>query len=218
LKIPYYSVVKDRIKTPLVLKERSGIRTFKRSRHQGRPFTPGSEKLSYCWWSGPGLNRQPPACKADALPIELPPPIPLHSELDSPQTPIKVVGPGRVELPTLPLSGARSSQLSYGPSRFAGGLRLAGLSGDDALAASLSKPPAQRQFDRHSRAGNLTHTPMQAMYPVTIRCFQRPLPLAGRGLSKPNSSAGGGKKYLQLVRRPPVSFLAGLTGGLTSNG
>jgi hypothetical protein len=25
------------------------------------------------WWSGPGLNRQPPACKADALPIELPP-------------------------------------------------------------------------------------------------------------------------------------------------
>jgi hypothetical protein len=141
LKIPYYSVVKDRIKTPLILKERSGIRTFKRSRHQGRPFTPGSEKLSYCWWSGPGLNRQPPACKADALPIELPPPIPLHSELDSPQTPIKVVGPGRVELPTLPLSGARSSQLSYGPSRFAGGLRLSGLSGDDALTASLSKPP-----------------------------------------------------------------------------
>ena len=25
------------------------------------------------WWSGPGLNRQPSACKADALPIELPP-------------------------------------------------------------------------------------------------------------------------------------------------
>ena len=27
----------------------------------------------------------------------------------------QVVGPGRVELPTLPLSGVRSSQLSYGP-------------------------------------------------------------------------------------------------------
>src|SRR5271170_6068100 len=25
------------------------------------------------WWSAPGLNRQPSACKADALPIELPP-------------------------------------------------------------------------------------------------------------------------------------------------
>jgi hypothetical protein len=163
------------------------------------------------------LNRQPPACKADALPIELPPRF--HCTLNwICRKRFEVVGPGRVELPTLPLSGARSSQLSYGPSRFAGGLRLACPSGDDALAASLSKPPAQRQLDRHSRAGNLTHTPMQAMYPVTIRCFQRPLPLAGRGLSKPNSSAGGGKKYLQLVRRPPVSSLAGLTGGLTSNG
>jgi hypothetical protein len=149
------------------------------------------------------LNRQPPACKADALPIELPPRF--HCTLNwICRKRFEVVGPGRVELPTLPLSGARSSQLSYGPSRFAGGLRLAGLSGDDALVASLSKPPAQRQLDRNSRAGNLTHTPVQAMYPVTIRCFQRPLPLAGRGLSKPNSSAGGGKKYLQLVRRPPV--------------
>ena len=27
------------------------------------------------------------------------------------------VGPGRVELPTLPLSGVRSSRLSYGPGR-----------------------------------------------------------------------------------------------------
>jgi hypothetical protein len=32
---------------------------------------------NYLWWSGPGLNRQPPACKADALPIELPPRHPL---------------------------------------------------------------------------------------------------------------------------------------------
>ena len=29
--------------------------------------------------------------------------------------PVGMMGPGRVELPTLPLSGVRSSQLSYGP-------------------------------------------------------------------------------------------------------
>jgi hypothetical protein len=62
------------------------------------------------WWSGPGLNRQPPACKADALPIELPP----HR---AGQTQAIMVGLGRVELPTSPLSGARSDQLSYRPSR-----------------------------------------------------------------------------------------------------
>ena len=104
------------------------------------------------------------------------------------------MGPGRVELPTLPLSGARSSQLSYGPSRFSGGLRLSGLSGDDALTASLSKPPTLRQPKRCDSTAHLAQTPTQAMYPATIRCFQRTLPLAGRGLSKPNSSAGGGKK------------------------
>jgi hypothetical protein len=65
------------------------------------------------WWSGPGLNRQPPACKADALPIELPPRyLPVHSRT---RHRLLLVGLGRVELPTSPLSGARSSQLSYRP-------------------------------------------------------------------------------------------------------
>jgi hypothetical protein len=38
-------------------------------------------------------------------------------QLDLPRKLFEVVGPGRVELPTLPLSGARSSQLSYRPSQ-----------------------------------------------------------------------------------------------------
>src|SRR5262249_46299304 len=44
---------------------------------------------------------------------------------DDPQAPRRTlppseVGPGRVELPTLPLSGVRSSRLSYGPGRASG--------------------------------------------------------------------------------------------------
>ena len=53
------------------------------------------------WWSQAGSNRRPPACKAGALPAELWPRI--------------VVGLGRFELPTSPLSGVRSNQLSYRP-------------------------------------------------------------------------------------------------------
>ena len=54
------------------------------------------------WWSQTGSNRRPPACKAGALPAEL---WPLR----------KLVGLGRFELPTSPLSGVRSNQLSYRP-------------------------------------------------------------------------------------------------------
>ena len=57
------------------------------------------------WWSRSGSNRRPEACKATALPTELRP----HSIL-------RMVGPGRLELPTLRLSGVRSNHLSYGPS------------------------------------------------------------------------------------------------------
>jgi hypothetical protein len=41
---------------------------------------------------------------------------PRKSAADLPARLDEVVGLGRVELPTLPLSGARSSQLSYRPS------------------------------------------------------------------------------------------------------
>ena len=57
------------------------------------------------WWSRTGSNRRPEACKATALPTEL-----------RPQKSKRMVGPGRLELPTSRLSGVRSNQLSYGPS------------------------------------------------------------------------------------------------------
>ena len=59
------------------------------------------------WWSQAGSNRRPPACKAGALPAELwPRKIFLLEDM---------VGLGRFELPTSPLSGVRSNQLSYRP-------------------------------------------------------------------------------------------------------
>ncbi len=88
------------------------------------------------WWSQTGSNRRPHACKARALPTELWPrcllriifclslaglaSLPalsrgmlgtifnLHGKL-------KMVGLGRLELPTSRLSSARSNQLSYKP-------------------------------------------------------------------------------------------------------
>jgi hypothetical protein len=90
--------------------------------------TRGGANITFCrnsqsrlrnWWSGPGLNRQPSACKADALPIELPPHkgcrVPSAALLRPTVGVCQLVGLGRVELPTSPLSGARSSQLSYRP-------------------------------------------------------------------------------------------------------
>jgi hypothetical protein len=89
-------------------------------------------------WRRPGSNRQPPACKAGALPIELRPRDPLRgksetriSRLETTERPAaavsdfglrvsfgdppKEVGPGRLGLPTSRLSGVRSNQLSYEP-------------------------------------------------------------------------------------------------------
>ncbi len=71
------------------------------SRHQGSPI----------WWSQTGSNRRPHACKARALPAELwPRNQKTNAALD------KMVGLGRLELPTSRLSSARSNQLSYKPS------------------------------------------------------------------------------------------------------
>ena len=70
---------------------------------------------SNVWWSQTGSNRRPPACKAGALPAELWP------QPTSPATrPAKslrrnMVGLGRLERPTSPLSGVRSNHLSYRP-------------------------------------------------------------------------------------------------------
>ena len=75
------------------------------------------------WWSQTGSNRRPHACKARALPAELWPRTRrrmltsvVETSLYREKThPIKVVGLGRLELPTSRLSSARSNQLSYKP-------------------------------------------------------------------------------------------------------
>ena len=63
------------------------------------------------WWSQTGSNRRPHACKARALPAELWP----RTRRRMRQRSMKVVGLGRLELPTSRLSSARSNQLGYKP-------------------------------------------------------------------------------------------------------
>ena len=77
------------------------------------------------WWSQTGSNRRPQACKASALPTELWPRCPtawfaglleVRRTFFSHAFPRgKMVGLGRLELPTSRLSSARSNQLSYRP-------------------------------------------------------------------------------------------------------
>ena len=81
------------------------------------------------WWSQTGSNRRPHACKARALPTELWPqsletrqvscrsiraPVMIDAEPRRLMAQ-RLVGPGRLELSTLRLSGVRSNHLSYGP-------------------------------------------------------------------------------------------------------
>ena len=65
------------------------------------------------WWSQTGSNRRPHACKARALPTELWPPE-CRAGFGS-TVRQELVGPDRLELSTLRLSGVRSNHLSYGP-------------------------------------------------------------------------------------------------------
>ena len=69
------------------------------------------------WWSQTGSNRRPHACKARALPAELWPRTRrrMLTLNERHMRSIKVVGLGRLELPTSRLSSARSNQLSYKP-------------------------------------------------------------------------------------------------------
>jgi hypothetical protein len=87
------------------------------------------------WWSQTGSNRRPHACKARALPAELWPRNQKTNAFDAlafayamAQQPSfkracraeaaeqqRLVGLGRLELPTSRLSSARSNQLSYKP-------------------------------------------------------------------------------------------------------
>ena len=67
------------------------------------------------WWSQTGSNRRPHACKARALPTELWPLWVAAARV------MKMVGLGRLERPTSPLSGVRSNHLSYRPETQAAG-------------------------------------------------------------------------------------------------
>lgn len=70
------------------------------------------------WWSQTGSNRRPPECKSGALPAELWPQRETadRSTQGSPSPrPETMVGLGRLERPTSPLSGVRSNHLSYRP-------------------------------------------------------------------------------------------------------
>ena len=92
------------------------------------------------WWSQTGSNRRPHACKARALPTELWPllrPTGFGGQALCCEAWSGMVGPGRFELPTSRLSGVRSNQLSYGPSR-GGEARLAGARGAWRLGGSRS--------------------------------------------------------------------------------
>ena len=69
-------------------------------------------RLSSGWWSWTGSNRRPEACKATALPTELQP----RTDAGGAEAMSRrLVGLGRVELPTSRLSGVRSNHLSYRP-------------------------------------------------------------------------------------------------------
>jgi hypothetical protein len=68
------------------------------------------------WWSRWDSNPRPPGCKPGALPAELRPLFNAEvGKRNSERSAFDMVGPGGFEPPTSPLSGARSSQLSYEP-------------------------------------------------------------------------------------------------------
>jgi hypothetical protein len=77
-----------------------------------RPGGLASDELSAVreiWWSWPGSNRRPPACKTGALPTELQP------RREKPLAGRRMVGLSGFEPLTSRLSGGRSNQLSYRP-------------------------------------------------------------------------------------------------------
>ena len=67
------------------------------------------------WWSWTGSNRRPEACKATALPTELQPHWNAKDRPTTSKAEKRMVGLGRLELPTSRLSGVRSNHLSYRP-------------------------------------------------------------------------------------------------------
>jgi hypothetical protein len=116
-------------KHPRIPHKRGGANLMTRSIDPRPTDTGYTNTTQGKWWSLSGSNRRPEACKATALPAELRPlgessgwlvvrgPS-LRTQTNPPQTknhsPI-MVGLGRLERPTSPLSGVRSNHLSYRP-------------------------------------------------------------------------------------------------------
>ena len=109
------------------------------------------------WWSQTGSNRRPHACKARALPAELWP----RNQKTNARS-IKVVGLGRLELPTSRLSSARSNQLSYKP------LHEEPCAARDRLAAdACTAQPLARVRPRRKRNEDGEIPPMELNSPET---------------------------------------------------
>ena len=81
--------------------------------HDAHRLPPTADRLP-AKWRRAGSNRQPPACKAGALPIELRPRN-MSVQLSDIGNQVRMGAP-RFELGTSALSGRRSNQLSYAPS------------------------------------------------------------------------------------------------------
>ena len=67
----------------------------------------------------------------------------------------ELVGPGRLELPTLRLSGVRSNQLSYGPS--AGGVTHAPVLEPDGLAIAPERLSGDGRGGKRNGDGDVPH-------------------------------------------------------------
>ena len=96
------------IRVPLLFKADANLNDTGQ-KQQNHPHPTKAKPSRRNWWSLTGSNRRPPECKSGALPAELRP-----QTGSSPDRQI-MVGLGRLERPTSPLSGVRSNHLSYRP-------------------------------------------------------------------------------------------------------
>src|SRR5215469_7621329 len=135
------------------------------------------------WWSQPGSNRRPQACKASALPTELWP------RSQDRLRKRRLVGPGRVERPTSRLSGVRSNHLSYEP-RFE--KRIAEVRDQKVEALRSHEARSHAEADRGARIapriltsdsteGRETKTAADAEREVSIRKIRILLPVSKLG-------------------------------------
>jgi hypothetical protein len=168
---------------------RNPARRFRDARSQILPDESRSQR-PIRWWSQTGSNRRPPACKAGALPAELwPRSAERCCQLNSrqrlacravargstrPPSPFgfgaaafgslrerRLVGLGRLELPTSRLSSARSNQLSYKPESLRGERPVSrALSGSNTWTRQARRAHPARARPRRKRNGDGGVPPM----------------------------------------------------------